>query len=181
MKRMAAVLAILALGTCGAWASGIGLLSEYWSPADLDSGFGWGGKIKFDIGSYVALEVRGSYFPDLTRDEDMSDIDVTVIRNEVDLIGRVPIGKRGEAYAGGGAGYYLLDAEFSNGQSLDLGDEFGGFGIGGVQFSPVENLGLFAEFKYTIVEGSFDDDEFGSDNKLDLNGFGASVGAMFTW
>jgi hypothetical protein len=181
MKRLLTVLAILVLGTCGAWASGIGVLSEYWSTADADNGFGWGGKINLDVNKYVALEIRGSYFPDLSKEDAGENFDLSVIRNEADVIGKIPISHMAHAYGGGGGGYYILDGEFDNGDSLDLKDEFGFFLLAGCEFSPVKNLGLFAEFKYTFLDSSIDEDMLIGDSDFSLNGPGGTVGAMWTW
>jgi hypothetical protein len=184
MKRMLAVFAILALGTGAVWANGVGVLSSYWTPADADGGFGWGGKLQVDFGKYVGLELRGTYFADMSEDLGPVNLDLEVIPIEADLIGKIPLGSVVRLYAGGGGGYYMLDVKLDHGDSLDVDDELGWFAVAGIELAPVENLALFAEFKYTGIKGTVKNDDIDnivSGTDLDLSGPGANVGVMLTW
>ncbi len=186
MKRMLAVLAILALSSGAVWANGLGVFGSYWTPADADAGFGAGAKLQVDFSDFLALELRGGYYPDMSEDMGPLELDLQIIPIEADLIAKIPLGPI-HLYGGAGAGYYMLDADYSvmgGSGSIDIDDEVGWFALGGIEVAPVEALALFFEVKYTYIKGTVQNDDVdtivgGVD--LDLSGLSANAGVMLTW
>jgi hypothetical protein len=190
MRKVLAVLSVFALATTVASAGvGVGIYGSYWDAGDFGAGYGPGFKVKVDAASIVALEIRSTYLPWFDP-EDSRDADVMVVPVEADIVLQFPLADTLTIYGGGGVGYYVIpefESKIAEGSSLepdiDPEDVFGGFAVGGVEISLVENLTLFAEAVYRWVkvdEFNVDDRDIklSDDETIDLTGFGANAGVM---
>jgi len=150
-----------------------GSISGYWTQwrtKDAGENSGTGFKLTLtEKGTTSALEIRVSRFSDLSADADPKVLKVTPI----ELGTRFPITEDGplSIYMGLGVGYYMMDYE-----SESAGDEFGYFGLGGLEFKFGKSFMLFGEVTYRKVSLQVDGLE---DQKLD--GIGANVGIGYQW
>ncbi len=181
MKRI--IIAVIAIGMIAqvSFAAGLGIFGSYWDTKDADDEIGFGAKIKLDLTPQMALEVRGSYFEFDERIQGTRST-LEIIPVEAGLMYRLPTGNTSSFYFGGGAGYYLMDAEVrfadNNRENLDVDDEFGWFVAGGLEIPLAVNLGIFAEAKYTWLEMKRVE---GLETDVKLDGFGANAGVIFKW
>lgn len=183
MKRIVATAVALALCTGASYAGGLGLYGSMWNPKDLDEGYGGGVKLKSDLGDVVSIELRGTYYGDMSDDIGANDVDVQVIPVELGLALNIPLGDALVLYAMGGAGYYFLDAEV-NDQDVDLDDEVGWYAGGGIEITLGEGVSLFAEGQYRAVEGQAKDDkadDIDNDFDIDLAGVAINAGLLLKW
>ncbi|HEY8241187.1 MAG TPA: outer membrane beta-barrel protein [Kiritimatiellia bacterium] len=175
-KRLVHSLCCLCLMTSSSMAGGSGLFGSYWSTEDADAGYGGG--IKAIVGDgRLALELRGTYFGDLTDDVGPADIDLQAIPAEAGLL--FTLGETADVvfHIGAGGGYYFLDSDQG-----DIDDEIGWYASGGLDLKITPNVALFAEAVYRQVEGTAPDDQFEDiDGNVDfsLNGAGVNVGLAF--
>lgn len=73
-------------------------------------------------------------------------------------------------YVGGGIGYYFFDED-----DADVDDEVGYYCVAGIDQSVGNGISVFAEAKYLWLEP---DSDFGD---VELDGFGANIGAAYNW
>ena len=174
MKRV--LIALLALMVCAnlASANGLGFFGSYWKLEDADDGgFGGGAKLQMSFGDYVALELRGTYFPDLMGTEPK----LTAVPVEIGLIVLLPLSETVKPFFGGGPGYYMFDIEDG-----EVDDNLGWYALAGVQVGLGEHAAFFANGKYTSIEATVKGDDLGEVEDMDkITGFGGDVGLMFTW
>jgi len=140
-----------------------------WKAADAGESDGYGVKLALtEQGSDTRIELRGSFFADLARDTDTEELQVIPI----ELGTRFPIVQEDAltAYLGLGAGYYLMDFG-----ARAVTDEFGYYGLFGLEFRLGKTLFLFGEIQYRVVEAHSDDEAF------DLDGLGINAGVATKW
>ena len=183
MRMFLIVLGVVLLGASMASANGLGVYGSYWDTKDADSGFGGGAKLSMSFGQYFAVEARGTYFNDLSKDEGPLNVDLQVIPVEAGLVLNMPLSDAVTPYIGGGGGYYFLKADTDAG-SVDIDDEVGWYAIAGLEIKLSDAVALFAEGKYTGVEGTAKNDNV--DNivdkvDIDLSGFGGNAGLLLKW
>lgn len=142
---------------------GWGVFASSYSPDDGDTGFGLGARIGIQILPSTTLDFRATWYEDVGGD----GVDLKVVPLEMALIGDLPVSDRIALTAGGGIGYYDLDASvFSpGGAKFDAGvdSEIGYFGLAGIEITLIDDLPaelgatrttLFAEVKYQAVNVS---------------------------
>ena len=173
----AAALTILAVPA--AKATDFGVFGSYWSTEDADNALGGGAKLR--LGRFV--ELRGTYFSDVTADTDPErfDFEVSAIPIEAGLRFDFAENEAFSPYVGGGASYYLLDT--SEG---DIDDELGWYAVVGAEFArQPSGLGFMAEAIYRGVEATVTEDSDGfpdhvhDDVNLNLDGFGVNAGLVW--
>ncbi len=182
MKVFTMILLIACVTVAPVWGGGFGVFGSYWDPKDADGDFGFGARLQLFSVSSLGVEVRGSYF-EFTESADGDRTTLEVIPLEVALLYTFGKEQPVRAYAGGGAGYYLLDLEWSGPLGTmepDIDDEVGWFVLGGLSFDLAANVNFFLEAKYTWL----DIDEVGGfattqDDTLD--GLGGNVGLKLVW
>jgi outer membrane protein W len=191
MKKIIVTIMMLGLFASAAHAAnGLGVFGAYWDTDDMDDAFGGGARLKLEIVPNIAIEVRGTYFPEFSREDNAFKYTVAAIPVEGALTVSFPMNDQFSLYVGGGGGYYMFnDGELKvklTGDKVDADpdDEFGFFALGGAEFAISGNVSLFAEAKYTWlkfdkIEVSGHSMDLGEDVKLD--GFGANAGLMLTW
>lgn len=179
-KKMVATVAF-ALFAQLSFAGNIGLFGSYWDTKEASDAFGGGVKLKMDMGQAVYFELRGSYFE---FDDEVEGVKATldVIPAEAGFIFLLVPGRQAfRPYAGGGVGYYFMEAKVSvsgTKESLDIDDEMGYYAVAGAEFSLNRSVSLFAEAKYTWLKIK-KVEELKTDTKLD--GFGANVGLLLSF
>jgi opacity protein-like surface antigen len=174
---VAAALTILAVPA--AKATDFGVFGSYWGTEDADNALGGGAKLR--LGRFV--ELRGTYFSDVTADTDPErfDFEVSAIPLEAGLRFDFAENEAFSPYVGGGASYYLLDT--SEG---DIDDEVGWYAVVGAEFArQPSGLGIMAEAIYRGVEATVTEDSDGfpddihDDVTLNLDGFGVNAGLVW--
>jgi opacity protein-like surface antigen len=178
-KTILCATAALALLAVPAMATDFGLYGAYWDTKDADQALGVGAKLR--VGRFV--ELRGTYFSDVTADTDPErfDFEVSAIPLEAGLRFDFAENEAFSPYVGGGVGYYLLDT--SEG---DIDDEVGWYALVGTEFArQPSGLGFMAEAIYRGIEGTVKEDNDGfpdhiHDNvKLNLDGLGVNAGIVW--
>jgi hypothetical protein len=141
-------------------AHAIGAFLQWQDAGDMDSGFGFGLKKKFQIIPIVAVEARASW---LHYDQSGRYPDLDMF--PLEAVGRA---KLAFFYGGLGVGYFINTGDDSPknslGWSIVVGGEFTLFG-----------LGAFAEGRYLFLEPDEKDSIGGS---RDMGGLGANVGVI---
>ncbi len=169
-------------------AGGISGYGSYWDTEDASDGYGAGAKLNVTFAGPIELELRGGYFPDLSEDIPGGDLDLEVIPIEAGLIFRLPVADAAVSpYGGGGVGYYMLELEAEGpggSATLDLDDEVGWYLVGGLTIHLSDTLAIFAEGKYTTIEGTAENDDLDlieDEFDIDLGGIGANAGLTLLW
>jgi opacity protein-like surface antigen len=171
--------AVLALLAGPVRASDFSVYGSYWDTQDADNALGAGAKLR--LGRYV--ELRGTYFSDVTADTDPErfDFEVSAIPLEAGLRFDFAPNEAFTPYVGGGAGYYLLDT--SEG---DIDDEVGWYAVVGAEFArQPSGLGFMAEAIYRGIEATVKEDSDGfpdhihDDVALNLDGLGVNAGIVW--
>lgn len=172
-------LALLLLAT-SAQAGELGLFGSYWDTKDLGDTAGAG--VKYAIGDHaLRLELRGSYYPDLTSDASevvqgqTGDFELKAVVPEAGVTYNFAPGANTQLYVGAGLSYYLLDPN-----EFDVGNEAGYYGLAGFTAGGGGNgPAFFAEAIYRSVEATVQDDSLVRDVDLDLSGLSLNLGVLF--
>lgn len=191
-----AAAAVLLLAGTPAFASDFAVFGSYLDTEDLEETVGGG--VKAGFGAAWQLELRATYFPDLTEDfesfaddpgDDPGDFtnDIEAIPLDVGVKYNFGADQPLNFYVGGGGTYFLLDAERG-----EIDDEVGFYGVVGVEFArSVGGVGFFAEAIYREVEATvnrdvddfddLDDIDFNDllERDLDVGGIGANAGIIW--
>lgn len=171
--------AALALIAGPAAATDFSLYGAYWNTQDLDEALGAGAKLR--LGRFV--ELRGTYFSDVTADTDPErfDFEVSAIPLEAGLRFDFGDSESFTPYVGGGAGYYMLDTTEG-----EIDDEVGYYAVLGAEFARQQSgLGFMAEAIYRNMEATVTEDEDGfpddirDDVILQLDGLGVNAGIVW--
>jgi opacity protein-like surface antigen len=175
MKKFFLTLLLAALASPAA-ATDFALFGAYQDTEDADEALGAGGKLRFGW-----LELRGTYFSDVTADIDPEsrDFEVKMVPLEAGVAFRLGEAERFHPYLGGGAGYYLLDTTRG-----DIDDEVGYYAVAGTDIDFSDSLGLNVEAIYRSMEGTIrgdldDDPEFIEEGELELGGLGLNAGLVW--
>jgi len=169
--------AVLALLAGPASATDFGLFGAYWDTKDADNALGVGGK--FDFARF--LELRASYFSDLTADTspERRDFEIKAIPLEAGLNFKFAQSDRFTPYVGGGIGYYLLDTNRG-----DIDDETGWYAVVGADFKGSSNLGFMVEGIYRGMEATVHGDDLNDitgDVDVDFGGLGVNAGLVWSF
>jgi hypothetical protein len=185
--------ALVAFGGTPAAASDFAVFGSYLDTEDLDTSVGGG--IRAGFGNRFQLDLRASYFPDLT--EDLGELleadprrhnDIEAIPLDAGLKYNFGLDRRAvNPYLGGGLTYFLMDAERG-----EVDDEAGFYVAGGLELARrAGGVGFFAEVIYREVEATverdpqdfddIDDIDFETFRKGDLDVGGIGVNAGLIW
>lgn len=176
MKKLAILLVMSCLSATLVSATEIGLFGALWDTDDFGDTGGIGGKLILG-GDPIGLEIRGTYFDDLSGDTGQNDWELEAIPVEVGLIFESGLTEDISLLLGGGAGYYFLDSTWG-----DVDDEIGFYASGGLSLQLTEGISVFGEAIYRWVNGTVENDDFGdfeSGTDFDLDGIGINVGLLF--
>jgi outer membrane protein W len=159
-------------------ATDFGVGGAYWSTKDTDEAYGVMTKLRWGI-----VELRGTYFSDVTADTDPErfDFEVSAIPLEAGLAFHFAEDAAFSPYVGGGAGYYLLDTTEG-----DIDDEVGWYLVAGGDFGRrPSGLAFNVEAIYRGIEATVNEDDDGfpddirDDVDLDLSGIGVNAGIVW--
>jgi opacity protein-like surface antigen len=158
-------------------ASEFSAYGAYWDTKDADNALGAGAKLSFAR----FLELRGTYFSDVTADTDPESLDfeVSAIPLEAGVAFKFAEGERFTPYVGGGVSYFLLDT--SEG---DIDDETGWYAVVGADIKGSSGFGFMVEGIYRGVEATVRDDDpsdIVGDVDIDLGGLGVNAGVVWSW
>lgn len=180
-KSLVTIVSITLLAlTAPAQAGELGLFGSYWNTDELDDTAGAG--IKYAIGdNALRLELRGSYYPDLTADAgeviqgQTGDFELEAVVPEAGFAYNFAPGANTQFYLGAGLSYYLLDTNM-----FDVDDEAGYYGLAGFTLGGGgDGPAFFAEALYRSVEATVTDNALVEDVDLDLSGVSVNLGVIF--
>jgi hypothetical protein len=187
-------LATLAVGAAPASAGHFNLFGSFWDTDEAGDAAGGGLGFGFPIGERWGLDLRASYYEELSNEplEAIFDDDdpifqrsgLQVLPLEIGLRYNFAPGNRTNFYLGGGGSYFLLDSDFG-----EVDDEVGGYAIAGVDIGNPDGVSFFVEGLWRIAEAKVDFDPDALDEvddidlvnrvPVDLNGLGINAGV--TW
>jgi Outer membrane protein beta-barrel domain len=190
MKKLLLIFLVSGMVSTASWASGVGLINSFWSPADFDSDFGPGVKLQADLDEIYHLEFRLTYYPDMGEDVMVDDekvnVDLETMPLEFGLLVNIPYVDDPliQSYLGGGFGYYLIDLSAkgpAGAINYSVDDEIGFYLLAGARlhFSPA--VALFGDLMYRFVEGeAVTKREDGTKSEIDMNltGPGVNIGII---
>jgi outer membrane protein W len=197
MKKMILMLAGFAvLASAPAKAAGdFSLFGAYWDTDVAGDTAGGGIGTSFAFNDVVGLELRATYFEQLSDDAlgNVFDSNDPVFRDQsiqvlpVDIGLRFNLGGNQEMfhpYVSAGGSYFLLDSDFG-----EIKDEVGYYGAVGASFGHREGTNFFAEAIYRNAKGQvdvdpedlddIDDIDVNSRAKFDIDGFGVNAGVRW--
>jgi len=175
---IAMALALSTFSAVPASAADVGVYGSYWATDDADNALGGGAKVSFGI-----FELRAAYFSDVTADTEPEsrDFEIKVTPLEAGLVFKFAQGDRFTPYAGGGAGYYLLDTS-----RFDIDDEAGFYAVLGADIKGSSGLGFMIEGIYRNMEATVrgdlnDNPDFDQEVDLQLGGLGVNAGVVWSF
>ncbi len=180
LKRAALVLLLISTAPMPASAGDLGIFGSYWETDAL--GDTAGGGAKYTLGDAgIRLELRGSLYPDLSRDLEAlveggrGDLEVEAIVPEIGVAFNFAPESSTQFYLGGGLSYYLLDAG-----AVDIDDQLGFYLLAGVSTGgDGGGVGFFAELLYRSVEATVKDRTIVESLEIDLSGPSLNLGLIF--
>ena len=86
MRRILIALTAVTLAAASAPAANIGVFGSYWDTDDLDDTWGVGARLRIGPPTPLALELRGTYFDDITEDGGPGDVELEAIPADVGLV-----------------------------------------------------------------------------------------------
>ena len=194
MRKILAILAIAALSVPVAHgAGGFGVFGTMWDADDTDDpGIGGGVKFKMEMMPQIMLELRATYLQDFW-DTDTGQDEMIMVPLEVAVVVDFPVVPDVlTLFGGAGGGYYIwpeYESDVPIGASLepdiDPDDELGYFAVGGAELQLNEQMKIFGEAKYNVVEmdgAEIDGEEvptFGEE--ADFGGLSFSAGLLLLW
>jgi opacity protein-like surface antigen len=178
VKRLIlAVVATLALTAAPAMATEVAAFGSGWNTKDADQAMGGG--FRLDFARY--LELRASYFSDLTKDTspESRDFEIKALPLEAGVNFKLTHDQPFTPYVGGGIGYYMLDT--SVGQ---IDDETGWYGVVGANFKRGSGLGFNIEGIYRNMDATVHGDDLNNISgrvPVDFGGLGVNAGVVWTF
>ena len=190
MRTAIIALGILTLLAAPAAAGSIGVMGSWWSPEDSNDEFAGGIMVDFRVGKRVDIEFRASWFDNVLTDlpDDAPGVEIPYSAVPLDFgfaYNFIKDDRKVTPYIGGGGTYFLLDAD--NDEQGRIEDEWGWYGIVGIDFPIGGNWKIFLEGLYRDSEATLkgNDLNFASPSEVeaffDLKGPAANLGVAFTW
>ena len=150
MKRFWIIVGFLTLAAALSYGQDfkIGGHGAYSTGGDVeDEEIGYGAQLQAVVNENFSIEASGTMFEDFD-----GEIEITTIAISARL--GVPLADGVLAYGGGGGNYNMFDVD-----AVDIDDEVGYHFCGGAEFLIADNIELFGEYRYSIVEISDDNVE----------------------
>jgi outer membrane protein with beta-barrel domain len=150
------------------------LYGAYQDTKDADQGLGIGGKLRFGI-----VELRATYFDDVTSDTGPRDFELRMTPFEAGLAFKFAQNDSVSPYVGGGAGYYFLKTNRGN-----VDDEVGYYAVLGTDFTRPSGLGfniegIYRSMEATVTDRSLTNPAFQDKTKIQLGGLGVQGGLVW--
>jgi hypothetical protein len=185
MKSIILAILCCAVLATSARADGLAGMFSYWETDDLGASEGYGIKLVGTEDPAGYLEFRFSRFSGFESDEGSPAIEAEVTPIEVGMTYNLSNRDDFMIYLGGGGGYYMMEATVdvgAGGRDADIDNEWGWYGLAGVEIRLASSLHLFAEGMYRSVDaavpaGGVD----GLEEKLNLefDGLGGNAGLLW--
>lgn len=190
MKTALVTLGVLTLLATPAVAGSVGVFGSWWDPKDSNDEFAGGILLDFRVGEKVDIELRASWFDNVVTDlpDDAPGVEIAYSAVPVDFgfaYNFVKDTRKVTPYIGGGGTYFLLDTD--NNIQGRIEDEWGWYGIVGVDLPIGANWKVFLEGLYRDAEATLKGDNLGFgdpsevDAFFDLRGPAVNFGVAFTW
>ncbi len=154
IKKWFPVLLWLGMGVSPSPAAWIGVFGSHWDSKDAGKTFGGGVLFRQNLNPNWQWDIRGSLYSFDTQEGD-AVIDLEIIPLEATLTMKVIKDPAYMFYAGGGAGYYLVDADITLSgvkERARADDTIGYFILAGLLYRMQYNITLFGELKYIRLE-----------------------------
>ena len=177
MRRTVVVLVgCLLLMSAPAWAGGFSLFGTYGQTNEWNRSFGAGLRVSVG-GERLVVDFTGTWFPAkngvVVRESGVEIFDsLQLIPLEIGLRWVFSRGSSVRPYLGAGGGYHLISLG-----SGSVDDEWGYYGIAGLNFYGWEGGGFFVEAIYRKVEAKLE--YGGAVYEEDLGGLGGTFGVTF--
>jgi hypothetical protein len=202
MRKLAAMVlgVMLFAGAASAGGNAWGPVVSYWNTDDASDAMGFGLVFSFEVAPSMALDLRYSWFDDLSdaSSAEIEDLDIEVEPFEFGLSWVKKVGESSTFHLGGGFGYYMVDgdADVLGGLEVDFNpeDEWGLYAIAGFDIMMVgefsegvmaSGMTLFLEAIYRAVEIDEASTGLGLGKTQiqdgNLSGLGANIGVRFLW
>jgi hypothetical protein len=172
------------------------LFGSYWDTDVAGDAAGGGVSLGIPFNEMLALELRATYYEELTDDplENIFDSDDPVFQEvgiqalplEAGLRLSFAEGATFRPHVMGGVSYYLLDSDFG-----EIGDEVGWFGAVGATIGDGDGAEFYVEGLYRKAEAEIeldpddlediDDLEIGENAQFDMDGFGVNLGVRWSF
>ena len=190
MRTAIIALGVLTLLAAPAVAGSVGVFGSWWDPKDSNDEFAGGVLVEGRFGERVDLEFRVSWFDNVVTDlpDDAPGVELPYSAVPLDFgfaYNFVKDERKFTPYVGGGGTYYLLDTD--NDSEGRIEDEWGWYGIAGLDFPIADKWKFFVEAMYRDVEATLKGDNlgFGDPSEVeaffDLKGPVVNVGIAFYW
>lgn len=194
-KAFAAVVTALALAA-PASASDFSLFGAYWDTDAAGDAAGGGIGFGFPFNETLGLELRATYFEELSDDplENAFDSDdpvfqevgISVLPAEIGLRFNFASESSFRPYLAGGASYFFLDSDFG-----EINDELGYYAALGANIGDPDGANFFIEgiWRKATAEVELDPDDLDDIDDLDvddhadldLDGIGLNLGVRWDW
>ena len=175
LKKVAMLLAILALFSAPTWAGSFSLFGSYWDSKDADASWGAGARVGFDLTKRFELEFHGTYYPDFKDDQfPGQSFELTAIPVDGGLKFNFMPDKAVNPFVGGGVTYYFLSTSPG---SVD--DQSGVYLDAGLDIGAKDSARFFAQVMWRKVDTSISFGAFDEDVKFD--GLSLNAGATWRW
>lgn len=190
------VAALTAFGSAPSFATDFTLYGSYWHTDVAGDAGGGGIALGIPFNETLGLELRGTYFEELTDDplENIFDSDDPVFQErgiqalplEAGLRVSFAHGATFRPHIVGGVSYFLLDSDFG-----DIKDEVGWFAGLGATIGDGTGAEFYMEANYRKAEAEIkldpqdlddiDDIDVGQNAQFDIDGVGANIGVRWTF
>jgi len=173
-----------------AFSGGVGVFASHMDTSDLDNSVGIGGRLLVDLSQQMQLDLSVAYHDNLDDSIAGQDLELELVPVELGGLLKIQVSDtRVFPYIGAGAGYYRLDLDDGNpltdNDEGSLDDEFGWYGVLGLDFRFSESFGFFFEGRYRQIEGTLEGNRFErfdeGDLDLDLGGITINTGLQISW
>ena len=175
VRKVAMLLAILALFSAPSWAGSFGVFGTYWDTKDADASWGGGVRTGFSFTKMLELEFHASYFPGFKNDQFPSQsVDLRAIPVDGGLRLNFLPDQVVNPFVGGGFSRYFLSTDPG-----EVDDQSGVYLNAGLDAGPKDGAKFFAELMWRKVDTSVSFGAFNEDVKFD--GVNLNVGANWRW
>ena len=175
LRKVAMLLAILALFSAPTWAGSFSLFGSYWDSKDADASLGAGVRVGFDLTKRFELEFHGTYYPEFKDDQSPGQpFDLTAIPVDGGFKFNFMPDKTVNPFVGAGVTYYFLSTSPG-----EVDDQSGVYLDAGLDIGAQDSARFFAQVMWRKVDTSISFGAFEQDVKFD--GLSLNAGATWRW
>lgn len=179
MKNWVWLAVIVALVAAPASAGGgVGAAVAFWAPDDGSEELAPAIKLKIDLGTRWAAELRASFFNTIRTDPEPNVFELDVTPIDLGIVRQWDTAGPTEPYFGGGLTIYNLNSNIG-----EISTEPGWYGIVGFEVPAVQRWNFFAEAIFRSVSGEVEGDGIRSfvKQEADLTGAALNAGLIYSW